>query len=114
MGNTNIKLNVQIIINLGGFNMKKILVACGTGIATSTIVAVKIEEICKKEGIDVIITPCKLTDVQSTVPDYDLLVTTSTFDVSEMNVHIIGAVSLLTGVGEEETINEIINALKDE
>ncbi|MBU3216774.1 PTS sugar transporter subunit IIB [Clostridium estertheticum] len=94
--------------------MKKILVACGTGIATSTVVAVKIKEICKKEGIDVIITPCKLTDVQSIVPDYDLLVTTGTFDVSEMNVHIIPAISLLTGVGEEDTLNEIIKTLKEE
>ena len=94
--------------------MKKILVACGTGIATSTVVADKIKEICKKEGIDAIITPCKLLDVQSIVSDYELLVTTGTFDVSEMNVHIISAISLLTGIGEEETLNNIVKTLKEE
>ena len=94
--------------------MKKILVACGTDIATSTVVAEKIKEICEKEKIEVIITPCKLTDVQSIVPDYDLLVTTGEFDVSEMNVHIIAGISLLTGVGEEETLNDIIKTLKEE
>lgn len=93
--------------------MKKVLVACGTGIATSTVVAVKIKEICEKKGIKVIVTPCKLKDVQSIVPDYDLLVTTASFDVSEVNAHVIGGISLLTGVGEEETLTEILNALKE-
>ena len=93
--------------------MKKILVACGTGIATSTVVAAKIKEVCKNEGIDIIITPCKLSEVQSVVQDYDLLVTTGEFDVSELNVHIITAISLLTGVGEKETLNKIIKTLKD-
>ena len=92
--------------------MKKVLVACGTGIATSTVVAIKIREICKNQGITVIVTPCKLADVQSIVPDYDLLVTTGEFDVSEVNAHIISAISLLTGVGEEETLAEIIKALE--
>lgn len=94
--------------------MKKILVACGTGIATSTVVADKIKEVCENEKIDIIITPCKLKDVQSIVSDYDLLVTTGAFDVSEMNVHIISAISLLTGDGEEETLNEIIKTIKEE
>jgi len=93
--------------------MKKILVACGTGIATSSVVAVKIREVCEKQGIPALVTPCKLTDVQSIVPDYDLLVTTGSFDISEMNVHVICGIPLLTGIGEETTLNEILNTLKN-
>ena len=40
--------------------MKRILVACGNGIATSTVVATKIREKCEDNGIPVSVTQCKL------------------------------------------------------
>ena len=39
--------------------MKRILVACGNGIATSTVVATKIREKCEENGIAVTVTQCK-------------------------------------------------------
>ena len=92
--------------------MKRVLVACGNGIATSTVVATKIREACEDEGIDVSVNQCKLLEVESKVSDYDLLVTTGKFTGGEVSIPTIGAMSLLTGVGEEETIEEIVNALK--
>ncbi|ERI91782.1 PTS system, Lactose/Cellobiose specific IIB subunit [Clostridiales bacterium oral taxon 876 str. F0540] len=92
--------------------MKKVLVACGNGIATSTVVAMKIREACEDNGINVNVNQCKLLEVSSKVSDYDLLVTTGKFTGAEVNIPVIGAISLLTGIGEEETIEEIINALK--
>ncbi|SKA74101.1 PTS system, galactitol-specific IIB component [Clostridium sp. USBA 49] len=92
--------------------MKRVLVACGNGIATSTVVAMKIKEACEDNGINISINQCKLLEVPSKISDYDLLVTTGKFTGSEVNVPVIGAISLLTGVGEEETLEEIIEALK--
>lgn len=40
--------------------MKKILVACGNGVATSTVAGIKIREACENAGIPVEITQCKL------------------------------------------------------
>lgn len=92
--------------------MKKVLVACGNGIATSTVVAEKIREACKENGIDVSVTQCKLMEVESKAEGYDLMVTTGMFTGGKVNVPVVGAISLLTGFGEEETIEEILSYLK--
>jgi PTS system galactitol-specific IIB component len=92
--------------------MKKVLVACGNGIATSTVVATKIKEKCEDYGIPVSVTQCKLLEVDSKVDNYDLLVTTGKFQGENIKIPVIGAMSLLTGMGEEETLEEIMSYLK--
>jgi galactitol PTS system EIIB component len=92
--------------------MKKVLVACGNGIATSTVVAQKIREACKENGIDVSVTQCKLLEVESKAAEYDLMVTTGMFTGGNVTIPVIGAISLLTGFGEEETMQEILDKLK--
>lgn len=92
--------------------MKRILVACGNGIATSTVVATKIREKCEDNGISVSVTQCKLLEVESKAEEFDLLVTTGKFTGGNVNIPVVGAISLLTGMGEEETLEEIINHLK--
>lgn len=92
--------------------MKRILVACGNGIATSTVVAIKIREKCEDNGVSVSVTQCKLLEVESKVDDYDLLVTTGKYTGGTVNIPVVGAISLLTGFGEEETLEEILNHVK--
>lgn len=92
--------------------MKRLLVACGNGIATSTVVATKIREKCEECGIPVTITQCKLLEVDSKVEDYDLLVTTGKFTGGTVEIPVITAISLLTGIGEEATLNQITEELK--
>ena len=60
--------------------MKKILVACGTAIATSTVVAKKLEEKLRARGIAVTIDQCKASEVSSKASAYDLVVTTTEVD----------------------------------
>ena len=91
--------------------MKKILVACGNGIATSTVVSSKIKEACEINGIQIMISQCKLLEVESKYKD--LLVTTGKFTGGEVTIPTIGAISLLTGIGEEETMQEILEQLKN-
>jgi PTS system galactitol-specific IIB component len=89
---------------------KRILVACGTAIATSTVVARKIEEELAKRGIEVVTSQCKATEVPSKVAGNDLVVTTT--QVSDTgDVPVIYTVSFLTGVGIEQDIEKIIGYL---
>ncbi len=91
--------------------MKKLLVACGNGIATSTIAAVKIREACEEKKIPVAITQCKILEVLSKAEDYDLIVTTGKFQDPSIKTPIFSAISLLTGIGAEETIEKITDFL---
>ena len=48
---------------------KQILVACGNGIATSTVVATKIRNYLSEQGIDAETTQTRLTEVPGKVAD---------------------------------------------
>ncbi|MCO7125351.1 PTS sugar transporter subunit IIB [Sporolactobacillus shoreicorticis] len=91
--------------------MKRILVACGNGIATSTVVATKIREAASERNLPVTVNQCKLMEVESMASDYDLVVTSGQFG-GTVTVPVVTAISLLTGIGEDETIEEIMNFVK--
>ena len=90
---------------------KRILVSCGTGIATSTVVAKAIEEALKDRGMNVTIRQCKVAEVKSLADDADLIVATTTVP-KDLGVPVIQTIAFLTGVGKEEAIEEIVKALK--
>lgn len=86
---------------------KKILVACGTAIATSTVVARKIEEELEKRGVSVETHQCKASEVPSKAEGHDLIVAT-TFVSGAGDIPVIQTVSFLTGVGIEADIDKIM------
>jgi len=91
---------------------KRILVACGTAIATSTVVAKGIEEALKERGIPITTRQCKASEVRSLVDSADLIVTTTPVP-TDLGVPVIQTLAFLTGIGKEEVIEQIIEALKD-
>lgn len=90
---------------------KRILVACGTAIATSTVVARKVEEELQKRGIEATTTQCKAAEVPSKISGHDLVVTTTQVSGTG-DVPVIHTVSFLTGVGIEQDIEKIVEYLK--
>lgn len=92
--------------------MKRILFACGNGIVTSTMVAHKVTDYLSEHGIEVKYSQCKVQEVEHLAADYDLIVTSGKFTKGEIETPIIMAISLLTGIGEEETLNEIFESVK--
>lgn len=91
--------------------MKRVLVACGNGIATSTVVASKIRDYAQQEGVAITTDQCKLMEVPGKGDNFDLVVTTGQFG-GQINTPIVGGMSLLTGIGQEETLKQIISHLK--
>ncbi len=91
---------------------KRILVACGTAIATSTVVARAIEEALKERGIAITTRQCKAAEVKSLAGDAHLIVTTTPVP-SDLGVPVIQTLAFLTGIGREAVIEQIIEALKD-
>lgn len=86
---------------------KTILVACGTAIATSTVVAKAIEEALDDRGLSVNIRQCKASEVPSLVDDADLIVTTTPVSIDK-DIPVIQTLAFLTGIGREDVIEQII------
>jgi PTS system galactitol-specific IIB component len=88
----------------------KIVVACGTAIATSTHVAIKIKELLEQRGLRIHTIQCRVTEVPSLAPDADLVVSTAQvpFDI---NVPVVDGIPFLTGIGVQEVIEKIESLL---
>jgi PTS system galactitol-specific IIB component len=85
---------------------------CGAGFATSSVVATKLRDELSKRGINADVVTLKVLDVGSASDSFDLLVT-STLLKADVGIPIIRGISLLTGIGEEETIEEIVSTLRN-
>ncbi|MBR9648954.1 PTS sugar transporter subunit IIB [Clostridium tyrobutyricum] len=90
---------------------KLVLVACGTGIATSTVVCERVENLIKKNGLNAKIIQCKISEVGGYEDQADLLVTT-TIAPREYKMPVIKAMNYLTNINAEKTDQKIIEQLK--
>lgn len=91
---------------------KKILVACGTGICTSTIAVNKLKAGLEKLGKlkEVTISQCKVAEVASKAPEYDLIVCTTQVP-SSVKTPVINGLPFLTGVGVDKLIEDVVSKL---
>jgi PTS system galactitol-specific IIB component len=87
--------------------MKKVLVICGTGVATSTMVASSIKDHCAAEGIDVQVSQGKVMDLLSGNPDADVIVATTSVPES-ITVPVVAGLPFLTGMGKDAALAEVV------
>lgn len=92
--------------------MKTVLVVCGSGIATSTVIGGRVKQLAAENGIQVNTIQCSVGDISSYLGQADFIVSTMQLG-DKYAIPVISAVSFLTGVGDEETEELIINALKE-
>lgn len=90
--------------------MKQVLVACGAGIATSTVVNNAIQEIATANNLKLDIKQIKIAEVGSYEDTADLLVTTA-MTKKEYRFPVINAQAFLTGIGMEDVKKQILDAL---
>jgi PTS system galactitol-specific IIB component len=96
--------------------MKRILIACGTGMLTSAIAKDKLEARirgrgCRREEME--IETCKVADIGQRLRtgEYDLVITTAPL-AFEVPVRTMNGVPFLTGKGIYAAIDEIIEFLE--
>ena len=90
----------------------RVLVACGSGIATSTVIATRVREL-----LDDIVFSCKgvqwlISDVDGLAPDYDIIVS-STRVPDTVKTPAVFAINYLTGMNKEATDAEILKIVKE-
>lgn len=89
------------------------VVACGSGIATSNMVAGQIRDMCEAHGIAIEIRSCTMMDLPFAADGADLIVTTSKYR-RDVGTPVVNGVPLLTGVGKEKALQEILAILSAE
>lgn len=90
---------------------RRVLVACGTAIATSTHVANRLQRAFEEYGLDVDITQCRVSEI-GVYEDYvDVIVSTAPFS-GALKVPVISGIPFLTGIGDEEALEQILDILR--
>ncbi|CAN5177318.1 PTS sugar transporter subunit IIB [soil metagenome] len=89
---------------------KKILVSCGTAIATSTVVAKKIEEKLGERGIPVEVSQCKAAEAPKRADGFDAVVTTTQISYKG-DTPVLKTTSFLSGRGIDEDVDKIVEMI---
>lgn len=91
---------------------KRVLTVCGSGVATSVMCAQKINEYCKNQGIDVEVTPISFGQLSGGNVNADLIVSVNSKVEQTGNIPVMSGINLLTGMGQEQTLQQIAEILK--
>jgi len=90
--------------------MAKIIVACGSGVATSQAVASKITKLLKQRKINAEVEAVDIKSLKTYIKNADVYV--SIIRTKEVySIPVVDGVAFLTGMGQEKELEKIINAV---
>lgn len=90
----------------------KILVVCGSGVATSMHAAYKLREFFEKQKLPVAIDGAGNNELAGRLGAYDIILSNSQVTV-KTDKPVFSAIPLLTGVGEKELMSQVLQTAKD-
>ncbi|MEA4813198.1 MAG: PTS sugar transporter subunit IIB [Anaerolineaceae bacterium] len=91
---------------------KVILVACGSGVATSETAAYKVRKIAAERKWDVEVRVVDFRKLRSVASQADVLIHIAPNDPTDYGIPRINGVPFLTGFGLEKVVNELEAFLK--
>lgn len=91
--------------------MKKIIVACGGAVATSTVAAAAIRELCAKNNIPIEIMQIRMNEIESNLDGVDLIVTTMRIK-KDFGKPYVNGMPFLSGINVEATEEKILSYLR--
>lgn len=92
--------------------MKTVIIACGAGVATSTILTNRVSQLLTKNNIKHRLIQCSLNEVNSYVDGSDLVVSSMKI-YGDLPIPKVLGISYLTGVNEIQTDQEILSYLSE-
>ena len=92
---------------------KKVIVACGGAVATSTITANKVVELAKENGIDIEICQIRISEIASNLDSNTVLIVSTSRVKRDYGVPLISGMPFISGVKLEETKAAILKVLKE-
>jgi PTS system galactitol-specific IIB component len=89
----------------------KILVVCGSGVATSMHAAFKLREYLDDRKISAIIDGAGNNELEGRAGSYDIIIS-NTMVTAKIDKPVFSAIPLLTGIGESELVAQVVEAIK--
>jgi len=94
--------------------MKTVYVVCATGVATSTMLRLKVENFLQDQGIEAQILQYRVTELSPERMDADVILSTTEIPPEfEKITTVINGLSLITGIGQTETLQQLAQALQE-
>lgn len=93
--------------------MLNILVACGSGVATSTLAADEVKSVCTEYGITSYkINKCSMSELPSELSHADVILTTNNYkgEIGKPHMSVAG---FITGINEEALRKKLGELLKE-
>jgi PTS system galactitol-specific IIB component len=91
---------------------KKVIVACGGAVATSTVAAAKVAELCREAGVDIEIVQCRVSEIAIHAGGASLIVATSKVP-RDYGVPFVSGIPFISGMGVDKANEDILEALKE-
>ncbi|MBP2658367.1 MAG: Phosphotransferase system, galactitol-specific component [Firmicutes bacterium] len=92
--------------------MKRIFVACGSGVATSQTVASKISSMCEDENLAVSVEAVDIKSLENIIDQCDIYVSIVSSGANNWDVPTISGIPFLTGVGMEDEFEKLKSFIK--
>ncbi len=90
----------------------KIMVACGSGVATSTLASKTVEDVCKEYGIEATVDTCSMRSVADESQGCDVVLTTNKYD-KQLSCPVMSVTPFITGIRINKTKEELGKLLTD-
>lgn len=91
--------------------MAKIIVACGSGVATSQTVASKVERLLRDKGIRATVEAVDIKSLSTHIKNADVYIAI-TKPKEKFDIPVIDGISFLTGMGQEQELQKIIDVIE--
>lgn len=90
----------------------KVIVACGSGVATSQTVASKVGRLLKQRGVEADVEAVDIKSLKHYLKTADAYVSVVKTD-DRFDIPVFNGVAFLTGMGQDEELEKLIAAIKD-
>ena len=89
----------------------KVIVACGSGVATSQVVAGKVSQLLKKRGVEADVEAVDIKSLKTYLKTADAYIAVVKTD-DEFNIPVFNGVAFLTGMGQDEELEKLIELIQ--
>lgn len=92
--------------------MKTIIIACGSGIATSTMISMRVEELLNSNNIPNEIIQCSINEIDNYEDRGDVIVSSTQLQ-NEYSIPTVMGIGFISGIGANEAENQLLEILKN-